>query len=555
MSISISNRLTIMVIAPVTLLAVILLGFTFYQNEQLSDVQSINTRESLMQTKRDELKSYTLLAYNSVRHIYENGGELSEALPILKQLKYGDSGYFFGYTGSGIRTFMGNTDKKIGTNYWDLKDSDGVLLIQDLIKAGKNGGGYVTYRFPKPGATVPEQKLSYAIFLDRWDLMMGTGFYLDDVNQILASLEESSTANQESTISYSLIISVAFLVLAIFIGTMIKRSIMNPLYRLTTSMQALSTGEGDLTSRLKVESDNELGDLASSFNDFVARIQLMIKDVANLANDVTHRSGEISNQMMQIDDLLNQQRSHLDHSSSAMTEMASTAQDIAQNTAEAAQSATDSQQNVTKAERSVSDSTGIVHLLAEDVSSSNDAIAQLEGNVQDIMNIVVVIQEIAEQTNLLALNAAIEAARAGEQGRGFAVVADEVRTLATRTQSSTLEVNESIEQLKRASQEAVKTMQKSFERSDTAVTQSQQGVDELSHVTQHINTIQEMNTVIATAAEEQSQVCENLNETIIEIASQSELSAEIARDNRSSSQKLADDAGALNEMVSRFKVE
>jgi len=554
MALSISKRLTIMGAAPIVLLAITLLILTVFENNQLRREQLDITKSKLVETKRAELKSLNDMAFSSIRHIYEGGGSLQEALPILRSLKFGQSGYFFGYTDNGDRVFMGNSDKDLGKNFSNLQDSNGAYLIQELVKAGKRGGGFVSYYFPKPGKEVAEEKLSYAIYLDRWNLMIGAGFYLDDVDTILADVNAASLENLDTLMIYFTLVSVVLVVLAIIFSSIVKGTVMRPLHSINESMKALSSGEGDLTSRLKVDGDHELADLAHSFNRFIDTLQKMIIEVVTLSSGVTQRSSAISKQMLQVSDLLNQQQVQIEHSASAMSQMSATAQDIAHNTAETANSTNESRDNLNQAEGSVVELTGAVKTLAEDVAGSNQAISTLENNVQDIISVVGVIQEIAEQTNLLALNAAIEAARAGEQGRGFAVVADEVRTLATRTQASTLQVHDSIEKLKQASGDAVKTMQHSFKQSDLAVTQSEKGMTELSKVSGHMDLIQEMSVVIVTAAEEQSQVCENLNQTVTEIAGHSEMSSQIARENNQAVQDLSQEADKLQKLVGRFKV-
>lgn len=554
MALSISKRLTIMSAAPVILLSIMLFLLTFFESGQLRQTQFDLTKTKFMEMKRDELKLINDMAYSSIKQIYEQGGSLEEALPTLKNLKFANNGYFFGYTSKGERVFQGLSDQGVGENYWNLQDANGVYILREQIKVGKNGGGIVRYHYPRPNESVAAEKLSYVFYLERWDLMIGAGFYLDDVQSALNKMEQASSENQSVLLFYFGLGSGLLLLFSIIFSSLVKRSVMLPLQSLSASMKKLASGDADLSARLHVTGDHELAELANNFNDFIATLQKMVSDLMNLSISVTQRSDLISERISAVSEQQDRLQMQIEHSASAMSEMSATAADIAHNTAETASATNQSRDNIGRAGDSVTELTSAVKVLAEDVSGSNKAISTLEHNVQEIISVVSVIQEIAEQTNLLALNAAIEAARAGEQGRGFAVVADEVRTLATRTQSSTLQVNESIEQLKKASSEAVRSMQHSFQQTDLAVHQSEQGMSELNKVVAHMNQIQDMSVVIATAAEEQSQVCDNLNQTVTEIAGYSESSLLIAGENKTEIKKLVNDAAKLQKLVARFKI-
>ncbi|MDO6684268.1 MULTISPECIES: methyl-accepting chemotaxis protein [unclassified Agarivorans] len=551
MSLTIRKRLLILALAPVLILSISILLLTISETQKLTHGQSTETRENMVAMKKAELKAYMDMAYSAVAEIYENGGTLEQALPILQRLEYGESGYIFGYTNKGVRVFMGTLDKGIGDNFWSLQDKQGQYLIQDLIKASQKEEFY-TYYFPKPGATESSPKLSYAVYLDRWDLMMGTGFYTDDVDAVIAQLEEHAEESLNSSLIFLGLTASALLAFALLIGYFINRSIMSPLHDLTLSFEKLASGDADLSARLNTNYVHEFGQLATNFNAFIELLHEIISMVGKVAHDVAQETSSMSDRANSVDQLLVEQREETEQVATAMTEMTASAHDVSDNANQAANSAQQVDNSAGDAMTTVDSAAATVQSLANEIGQASEVIAKLEGDVQNISSALSVIQGIAEQTNLLALNAAIEAARAGEQGRGFAVVADEVRQLASRTQQSTGEIHGMIERLKSGSDAAVSAMDSSQERSGEAVTGANAASEALQLIKSSIQHIMDMNALIATATEEQSHVGQEISQRIVHIADQSSQSAGLAQENRSGSVNLNERAEQLEELVKRF---
>lgn len=553
MSLTIKNRLYILSFVPLLSIALGMMGFTYLKTTEFNQQQIDITRNNMMQMKKEELKNYIELAKSSVQQLLDKNAPLEEALPTLKLLEFGGSGYVFGYDSKGTRIFVGKSTQGLGENAIDMQDKRGNYLIRDLIKNAKTGE-FTTYYFPKPGQTTPLPKLSYSIYIPQWDLTLGTGFYTDDVDVLIKQMEESALEAMENTLTSIGLFCVAIAIVVAIIAVLINRSIMRPLEMFDESIHSFASGDADLTARMEDFSVPEFKQLSQNFNQFVASLQNIIRSVTEVGQDVVIETDNMSRRATEVDHLAAGQREETEQVATAMTEMTTTATEISSNASQAAQAARYAEENAHEAQTIVNSAATSVRELASEVSKANEVISRLEGDVKNISSSLEVIQDIAEQTNLLALNAAIEAARAGEQGRGFAVVADEVRKLASRTQDSTGEIHQMINQLKAASDAAVKAMDASQARGESTVEEANAAAAALLKIIDSIGTIMDMNSLIATATEEQSIVGQEISERIVVISDQSSQSADLANQNRMGSQGLNKKAHQLSDLVGRFTV-
>ena len=371
--------------------------------------------------------------------------------------------------------------------------------------------------------------------------------------RISYSLDELDAKVKNNLVLAALIQAVLLALGLVVIITIVRRVVIVRINNLRHTMQDM-TRDDDLSRAVTIEAHDEVGAMGVAFNQMIAKFRQSLQAVAG----VTGRLGEVSEQLAQVaDDTLQQvvqQRTETDMVASAMNEMSATVQEVAANaarTAMASQSADgEARQGVGVANEA---STAIVALI-EEIENAARVVGRVEADSASISEVLGVISGIAEQTNLLALNAAIEAARAGEQGRGFAVVADEVRTLAQRTQNSTEQIQQMIQRLHTAVVDAVTVMDAAQKRAAQSVEHVENAANSLTSIAGEVSGINDMNMQIATAAEEQSAVAEEINRNISTISQIADVTSQGASGTREHSETLVELAGELRRLVSQFRL-
>ncbi len=392
--------------------------------------------------------------------------------------------------------------------------------------------------------------------------------YIEKSNEFLRILEQfeengdaavegqigSIQQTQNTTMTVMIIVGTLGIILGVVLAVILIRSILVPLTNILQRVRDIARGEGDLTKRVDLNSKDELGKLAEEFNVFIDHIHSLVIKVGTKRVAMESAMLEMRDVMQDTSQAVAQQESQTDQVATAVTEMAATAKEITQNTQQAADTAQNAAQVGEDAETTVNGAIDTINSLSRELEDATQVIGSLEQDVGQIIGVLDVIGGIAEQTNLLALNAAIEAARAGEQGRGFAVVADEVRGLAGRTQQSTEEIQQMIDRLKNSSRKAVEVMTSSNEKSETTVRQSEEVASALRDIINGVREINDMTQMIATSSEEQAAVSDEMNSSIMQIVDISRDTSSRMRSTSSKCQAALEANAELGSIVGRFKV-
>lgn len=373
--------------------------------------------------------------------------------------------------------------------------------------------------------------------------------------QITIAGHEKEAANEIYRSSIAIFATLAGLamLISIVIGLWVNRSVMNPINDIVRNLKTIRE-DSDLTVKFRTFNNDELGLISSSLTQVIEHLRGILHSIAEAANTVNSSATELNSFTQETNKRMQQQQAETEQTATAMNEMTATVAEVAQSTSAAADSARDADTYAANGNRIVMDSISSMSQLSEQIQKTAQVIGFLSNESQNIGRVLDVIKSIAEQTNLLALNAAIEAARAGEQGRGFAVVADEVRTLAQRTQKSTQEIEAMIATLQQGVKEAVNAMEVGINQVDDANNKANQAGQALKEIVTSVDNIAELNTHIATAAEEQSSVAESINRSIIAISDIADYSTRSALELSDSVLNLTKLANSMRNQVSAFKL-
>jgi methyl-accepting chemotaxis protein len=535
----------------------------------LQGISEMLTAESqAQQDLRDEIKT----AAASGGDVTQLVAQLAARVELQTQLQ--DLRYTWGQVVNGMRGFVAFRTKAQKTNAELYLGQNGELMdrilakeelltfeqtdAMDRMQAAREA---FSEKLQEVFKVHGSEKAYTDVYLMRTEIAPLMKELSGDLNGIVTALRERTAATSHalteqvsSTKTLVALMTIVGLAVGVAVAWLMTKSIVCKLNETVEAMEEIADGDGDLTRELAVYGGDEMGKLASAFNRFLAKIRNTVTEVSGAVHSLTSATEQMSQVCDQANHGTEAQKLETERVANSTTEVLSTSQEVVSMAHSAADAARSAETAAGRGQNIVAETRTAIDRLAAEVEQASTVINKLEQDSERIGGVLDVIRGIAEQTNLLALNAAIEAARAGEQGRGFAVVADEVRTLASRTQESTEEIHSMIESLQGASRQAVEVMEQGRSQAKSTVEHAGGTRDALDEIMGAIATISELNSSISNAADAQSQVLEEVNRNIVAISDVADETNRGAGEMRCSTEDLQSLADRLQNLVSAFKV-
>ena len=468
----------------------------------------------------------------------------TRALSILNSIRGNQDAYLTVLTTDGLVLQHPHQPALVGQSLTQLKDINGKLFVKDIIgQLSREGQAVVDYFWQKPGSEKHLEKLSYAETMGYKNWAVMTGVWIDDLN--------AQHASYLFAIVGVMLITGGLLSIPLIL---ISRSITQPVNHVSQAMAQIAEGNGDLTQRLPTSGNDEISKLSRAFNKFIEKNQDTIAEVSHSSHTLTSSSENLNAIVASSSAGFSKQKTSLSQVAHIIDGISERAEHVADNAKQAASMATAAQKETHQNHHNVQKTISAIDSMTKNFNAAHDVVNRLQQESENIGSVIDVIGSIAEQTNLLALNAAIEAARAGEQGRGFAVVADEVRTLASRTQESTQEINQMIERLQSGAKEATAVMENSHSDTENTLSQAAQTSDSLQNISNAIESISSMNQQISELVATQFSAVQEANTRIIQVTEQTENDSQTQEALSLEAEKLAQQGEALKQLIVQFRI-